>query len=37
MRAKQPRALKLDKAVSLAPIATPAINMPRTANRGGDT
>lgn len=37
MRAKQPRTLKLDKSVTLSPIATPAINMPRTANGGGES
>jgi hypothetical protein len=32
VRAKKPRAIKLDR-VNLAPIANPAINLPRTAKR----
>ena len=35
VRAKKPRAIKLDRGVNLAPIANPAINLPRTA-KGSD-
>lgn len=34
LRAKQPRALKLDRVVSLAPIPNPSPNMPRAAQPG---
>ncbi len=36
LRAKQPRKLKLERAVNLAPIANPAINMPRNLRGGGE-
>lgn len=35
MRSKQPRTLRLDKTVALSPIATPAVNLPRSMPRTG--
>jgi len=36
LRAKQPRALKIERSVGLSPIGNPAVNMPRTASTGGE-